>query len=138
MEKPTRARRRKLETAKADLEPPLVIDGSDPRDAPVGQRWGMVEPALWRRRRMVPPHRTTVCAGDTVGKRRGGARETWYRPSGRYGRERATPTDERVGNRERKHRPEATRRSVWIEAEAKFQLMRCQESERGVLLMNEA
>jgi hypothetical protein len=73
-----------------------------------------------------------------VEKRRGGPRETWYRPGGRYGRERATPTDERVGNRERKHRPEATRRSVWIEAEAKFQLRRCQESERGVLLMNEA
>ena len=49
----------------------VVIEGSIPQDEPVGQRWGMVEPALWRRRRMVPPHRTTVCADDTVGKRRG-------------------------------------------------------------------
>ena len=33
----------------------VVIDGSYPRDEPVGQRWGMVEPALWRRRHMVHP-----------------------------------------------------------------------------------
>jgi hypothetical protein len=30
----------------------VVIDGSYPEDEPVGQRWGMVEPALWRRRRL--------------------------------------------------------------------------------------
>ena len=29
----------------------VVIEGSHPDDEPVGQRWGMVEPALWRRRR---------------------------------------------------------------------------------------
>jgi hypothetical protein len=70
MEKPKRARRRKLDTAKADLKPPLlqfsggqgvhrevesegheekyraVIDGGHPEDEPVGQRWGKVEPAL--------------------------------------------------------------------------------------------
>ena len=69
MEKPKRARRRKLDTAKADLEPPLVvpggqgvhrevesegheekyravIDGGYPEDELVGQRWGKVEPAL--------------------------------------------------------------------------------------------
>ena len=68
MEKPKRARRRKLDTAKADLEPPravpggqgvhrevesegheekcrAVIDGGHPEDEPVGQRWGKVEPA---------------------------------------------------------------------------------------------
>jgi hypothetical protein len=28
----------------------VVIEGSDPRAEPVGPRWGMVEPALWRRR----------------------------------------------------------------------------------------
>src|SRR5471030_1465786 len=73
MDKPKRARRRKLDTAKADLEPPLavpggqgvhrevesegheekyraVINGGYPEDEPVGQRWGKVEPALWRRR----------------------------------------------------------------------------------------
>ena len=79
MERPTRARRRKLDTAKADLEPPsmqdfggqgvhrevesegheekyrAVIDGGCPEDEPVGQRWGKVEPALWRRRRSHPP-----------------------------------------------------------------------------------
>jgi hypothetical protein len=49
----------------------VVIEGSYPEDEPVGQRWGMVEPALWGRRRMVPPHRTKVYVGDTVGKRRG-------------------------------------------------------------------
>ena len=69
MEKPKRARRRKLDTAKADLKPPLafpggqgvhrevgsegheekyraVIDGGHPEDELVGQRWGKVEPAL--------------------------------------------------------------------------------------------
>jgi hypothetical protein len=30
----------------------VVIDGIHPEDEPVGQRWGMVEPALWRRRRL--------------------------------------------------------------------------------------
>ena len=30
----------------------VVIDGSDPKDEPVGQRRGMAEPARWRRRRM--------------------------------------------------------------------------------------
>ena len=72
MEKSKRARRRKSETAKADLKLPnlqysggqgvhrevesegheekyrAVIDGGCPEDEPVGQRWGKVEPALWR------------------------------------------------------------------------------------------
>src|SRR6516164_6387094 len=74
MEQPKRARRRKPETAKANLEPPLkelrrtgclprggsegyaekyraVVNGGYSKDEPVGQRWGKVEPALWRRRR---------------------------------------------------------------------------------------
>ena len=69
MERPKRARRRKQDTAKADLKPPLavpggqgvhrevesegheekyraVIDGGYLDDEPVGQRWGKVEPAL--------------------------------------------------------------------------------------------
>jgi hypothetical protein len=58
----------------------------------------------------VPPRRTRVCAGDTVGKRRGCPRETWYRPNGRYGRHRVTPADERAGNGEHKPRPETTGR----------------------------
>jgi hypothetical protein len=78
MDKPKRARRQKPDTAKADLKPLLVnsggqgvhremrsegheekyravIDGGHPKDEPVGQRWGKVEPALWRRRRSHPP-----------------------------------------------------------------------------------
>ena len=70
MEKPKRARRRKPDTAKADLEPlscrfsggqgvhrevesegheekyRAVIDGGHPEDELVGQRWGKVEPAV--------------------------------------------------------------------------------------------
>src|SRR5260221_4431595 len=78
MEKPKRARRRKPETAKANLKPPLdelrgqgvrreagsegyaekyraVVDEGYLRDEPVGQRWGKVEPALWGRRRSHTP-----------------------------------------------------------------------------------
>ncbi len=81
MEKPKRARRRKSDTAKADLEPPLaipggqgvrreaesegheekyraVIEGGHPEDEPVGQRWGKVEPAIGRRRRSHSPTAT--------------------------------------------------------------------------------
>ena len=91
MEKLKRARRRKLDTAKADLKPPLavpggqgvhrevesegheekyraVIDGGYPEDEPVGQRWGKVESALWRRRRYSFTHRTKVFADGTVRK----------------------------------------------------------------------
>jgi hypothetical protein len=64
MENPTRAQGRKPDTAKGDLEPHpaglrragraenhrVGIAGGHPQDEPVGQRWGMVEPALWRRR----------------------------------------------------------------------------------------
>ena len=32
-----------------------VIDGGNPKDEPVGPRWGKVEPALWRRRRSHSP-----------------------------------------------------------------------------------
>src|SRR5580698_8555187 len=78
MEKPKRARRRKPETAKADLKPILavpggqgvhrevesegheekyraVIDGGYLDDEPVGQRWDKIEPAVWRRRRSHSP-----------------------------------------------------------------------------------
>ena len=98
METPTWARRRKPDTAKADLEPPraysggqgvhrkvesegleekyrAVIDGGDPDDEPVGQRWGQVESALSRRRRTHSPHRTKVCAGGTVRKNSGRPQE---------------------------------------------------------------
>src|SRR5215472_12311949 len=78
MEKSHRARRRKPETRKTDLKPPLVelrrtgcppqggirrvcgevpgrSQGGYSKDEPVGQRWGKVEPALSRRRRSHPP-----------------------------------------------------------------------------------
>jgi len=32
-----------------------VVDGGDPDDEPVGQRWDLVEPALWGRRHSHPP-----------------------------------------------------------------------------------
>jgi|SRR6266481_5689419 hypothetical protein len=92
MEKSKRARRRKPETAKTDLKPSFswflggqgvrsdpesegfeekyraVINGGDPDDEQVGQRWGKVEPALWGRRRYSFTHRTKVFAGCTIRK----------------------------------------------------------------------
>lgn len=44
-----------------------VIKGEIP-DEPVGQRWGKVEPALWRRKRFSFTHHTKVCADGTVRK----------------------------------------------------------------------
>ena len=91
METPKRARRRKSETAKADLKPPLcgtrragvrrkaesegheekcraVIKGRHPEDELVGRGWGKVEPAVRRRRRSHSPTRYMVIAGGTVWK----------------------------------------------------------------------
>ena len=91
MEKPKRARRRKSDTAKADLKPPsavpgeqgvrreaesgglaekyrAVIEGRHPEDELVGRGWGKVEPAVGRRRRSHSPTRNMVIAGGTVGK----------------------------------------------------------------------
>jgi hypothetical protein len=93
-QKSKRARRRKLDTAKAELEPLLavlrragcpsseyrkmesegheekyraVIDG-ETQDEPVGQRWDKVEPAIWWRRRSHSPTYTKVFADGTVRK----------------------------------------------------------------------
>jgi hypothetical protein len=91
MEKPKRARRRKSDTAKADLKPPsavpggqgvrreaesggfaekyrAVIKGRHPEDELVGRGWGKVEPAEERRRRSHSPTRNMVIAGGTVRK----------------------------------------------------------------------
>src|SRR3954447_24803091 len=67
----------------------------------------MVEPALWGRRHMgsTPSHQG-VC-GRHGGEERQWPREAWYRPSGRYGWNRATLANERARNRQRKARPEA-------------------------------
>ena len=49
----------------------VVINGSHPRDEPVGQRREMVEPALWRQRRMgSDPSYQGVCG-------RHGGEEAW-------------------------------------------------------------
>ena len=86
MEKPKRARKRKLETSQGgpgatslwfsggqgvhreveseghEKKYRAVIDGGNPDDEPVGQRWGKVEPALWRRRRfLIHPPQQGVC-----------------------------------------------------------------------------
>src|SRR5215203_159432 len=56
----------------------------------------------------VPPRRTTVCAGDTVGKSVSDpGRPGIVHREGMYGRNNATLADERARNRERKARPEA-------------------------------
>src|SRR5450432_1422426 len=117
MEKPKRARRRKLDTAKADLEPPLavpggqgvhrevesegheekyraVIDGGHPEDELVGQRRGKVEPALWRRRRSHSPAaprclRTARYGRTTCDLRRTGRVSGWHRSKQTYKRERS-------------------------------------------------
>lgn len=91
MEKSKRARRRKPETAKMDLEPVArrpggqgvrsdpesegfeekyraVINGGYPDDEQVGQRWGKVESALSGRRRYSFTHRTKVFADGTIRK----------------------------------------------------------------------
>ena len=45
-----------------------VVDGGYPRDEPVGQRWGKVEPALWGGKAFSFTHRTKVFADGTVRK----------------------------------------------------------------------
>jgi hypothetical protein len=90
-EKSFEARRRKPETSKTDLEPPIGVlrrTGCPPRggirrvcgevsgcnrlgetpDEQVGQRWDQVEPALWGRRRYSFTHRTKVFADGTIRK----------------------------------------------------------------------
>jgi len=91
METSKRARRRKPDTAKTDLKPPLDVlrrTGCPERsgirrvwgevsgcnrlgetpDEQVGQRWDQVEPALWGRRRYSFTHRTKVFADGTIRK----------------------------------------------------------------------
>src|SRR5215472_9522735 len=107
MEQSKRARRRKPETAKANLEPPLtelrmtgcpprggirrvwekyraVVNGGYSKDEPVGQRWGKVEPALWRRRRSHPPTATRCVRSARYGRSERDPRRTlrilgWHR-----------------------------------------------------------
>jgi len=108
MTKPKRARRRKPDTAKArsgatfsyrsggqgvhrEVESEgheekyrAVVDGGCPEDEPVGQRWGKVEPALWRRRRSHSPTAPRCLRTARYGRtmrdlRRTGAVSGWHR-----------------------------------------------------------
>ena len=116
MEMPTWARRRKPDTAKADLEPRVfsggqgvhrkvesegleekhraVIDGGHPNDEPVGQRWGKVESALSRRRRTHSPTiprcvRAARCGRTSCDLRRAGRVSGWHRSKRTYKRTRS-------------------------------------------------
>lgn len=71
-----------------------VIDGGDPEDEPVGQRWGKVEPALWRRRRTHSPTAPRCMRAARYGRiardlRRTGAVPGWQRGKGAYKRKRS-------------------------------------------------
>jgi hypothetical protein len=59
---------REVESERHEEKYRAVIEGGDPEDEPVGQRWGKVEPALWGRRRYSSTHRTKVFADGTVRK----------------------------------------------------------------------
>ena len=118
MEKPKRARRRKPDTDKADLKLPnlqysggqgvhrevesegheekyrAVIDGGYPEDEPVGQRWGKVEPALWRRRRSHSPTAPRCLRAARYGRSLRDPRRThmvsgWHWDKGPYKRKRS-------------------------------------------------
>ena len=70
-----------------------VIDGGCPADEPVGQRWGKVEPALWRRRHSHSPTAPrclrTAGYGRTVRDlRRTDSVSGWHRSKRTYKRER--------------------------------------------------
>jgi hypothetical protein len=66
-----------------------VIDGGDPGDEPVGQRWDKVEPALWGRRRAPSPTvprclRTARNGRSTRDLRRTGRVCGWHRSKRAY------------------------------------------------------
>src|SRR2546430_16474415 len=61
-----------------------VIDGGCPEDEPVGQRWGKVEPALWRRRHTHSPTAPRCLRTAREGRTRRDLRRTgrvsgWHR-----------------------------------------------------------
>ena len=118
MEKPKRARKRKLETDQGGPEAihlqvsggqgvhrevesegheekyRAVIDGGHPEDEPVGQRWGKVEPALRRRRRSHSPTaprclRTARYGRTTCDLRRTGRVTRWHWSKQTYKRKRS-------------------------------------------------
>jgi hypothetical protein len=117
MEKPKRARKRKPETSQGGPEAislrfsggqgvhrevesegheeqyRAVIDGGYPEEEPVGQRWGKVEPALWRRRRSHSPTAPRCLRMARYGRTVRDLRRTdrvsgWHRSKRTYKRER--------------------------------------------------
>src|SRR5271157_1865614 len=71
-----------------------VINGGYLNDEPVGQRWGKVEPALWRRRRSHSPTvprclRTARYGRTTRDLRRTGRVSGWHRGKQTYKRRRS-------------------------------------------------
>ena len=117
MEKPKRARKRKRETSQGGPEATAlwfsggqgvhrevesegheeqyraVIDGGYPEEEPVCQRWGKVEPALWRRRRSHSPTAPRCLRMARYGRamrdlRRTGRVSGWHRSKQTYKRKR--------------------------------------------------
>ena len=117
MEKPKRARKRKLETSQGRPEAAIqwcsggqgvhreveseglaekyraVINGGYPDDELVGQRWGKVEPALWRRRRSHSPTAPRCLRAARYGRtardlRRTGRVSGWHQSKQTYKRKR--------------------------------------------------
>src|SRR5215468_7417953 len=54
-----------------------VIDGGYPEDEPVGQRWGKVESALWRRRRSHSPTAPRCLRAARYGRTARDLRRCW-------------------------------------------------------------
>src|SRR5215472_9871729 len=84
---------RKVESEGHEEKSRAVIDGGCPDDEPVGQRWGKVEPALWRRRRSPSPTapRCLRTAGDgrtACDLRRTDRVSGWHRSQRAYKRKR--------------------------------------------------
>jgi len=117
MEKPKRARKRKPDTSQGGPEASnqrfsggqgvhrevesegheekyrAVVKGSCPKDEPVGQRWGKVEPAVWGRRRSHSPTAPRCLRMARYGRvmrdlRRTGRVSGWHRSKQTYKRER--------------------------------------------------
>src|SRR5450759_2450669 len=67
--------------------------GATPEDEPVGQRWGKVEPAVWRRRRSHSPTAPRCLRSARYGRtardlRRTGRVSRWHRSKRTYKRKR--------------------------------------------------
>ncbi len=60
--------RREAESEGHEEKYRAVVDGGYPKDEPVGQRWGKVEPALVEAKALSSTHRTKVFADGTVQK----------------------------------------------------------------------